>query len=300
MTKTLIIVLGNENSEFGVLSETSTLRVCKVIEVLQRDPASDFLCTGAYGEGFNRSSTPHGRLMAEAIAAGGISMSRCAGVTNSSNTVEDAVACAAYASRYDRFVIITSAFHLERAKYLFNRILIGKMIEFEVADPANDGLPAKIAHEQKLLADLKRGLRLERIDFARCDHGTLQYLANELQHYDKISYYPLVGAVAATSFGYSLVRSGIVIELVRDVALTLFIGVMAYLYVRFANTARVFREEMSLVAFAIGQPTITTSVQVATPLIRLRFLRPVIVIPAVILFNWLVIVAYRVASMLAG
>lgn len=123
--KKIILVLGAPNDARGNLSQIALDRLTCVLVLYQANPDFEILCTGGFGDHFNTTSKPHSFyaklfLMNKGIPAEVISESAL-----SSNTIAD------FKFTKDRIlgqlpellVIVTSDFHMERAKLLYNKII---------------------------------------------------------------------------------------------------------------------------------------------------------------------------------
>jgi len=71
---------------------------------------------------------------------------------NGNSTLENAVFAQHYVHDADRVVVITSLYHVERTKYIFNKVF---EVEVEVAGVKVEGFEAEKVRDRQLLADLK-------------------------------------------------------------------------------------------------------------------------------------------------
>ncbi|ADU66526.1 protein of unknown function DUF218 [Desulfurispirillum indicum S5] len=264
--RTLVVLLGNENDEAGELSETAILRAQAAAEYVKAHADCLVLPTGAFGDHFNTSATPHGKLLALYLLGQGVSPDRILPSTKSSNTLEDAfgvLRALTSLAGIERVHIITSAFHMPRTRFIFGRVLQDYELSYqEACDPTDSAKRVRLqAHEKKALEKIRR----EWVDVANFDLGnfpTASYegLGYELRHYDNISYLAIAGAFFL--FGYLALGSfpqsggfGYVSTLVSVVLVVLF----WYLYKRLANTAAAARRVLSAIERLYEVPGISST-----------------------------------------
>lgn len=127
---TVFVVLGSPNSPLGILSTISKNRLDYCLEHIQKEDV--ILCTGGWGPQFNTSEIAHETLAKEYLIANGIAADRFLKGALSSNTVEDAVKVKEICSEkgLDDLTIVTSDYHLERVKLIFNEILAAYKLNF--------------------------------------------------------------------------------------------------------------------------------------------------------------------------
>ncbi|PAJ72132.1 hypothetical protein CJF42_22880, partial [Pseudoalteromonas sp. NBT06-2] len=118
--------------------------------------------TGGFGEHFNLTNIPHGQYIQEYLIAKGIPSSSFIEIALSSYTLEDATLSKPILEQYSitRCILVTSDFHMERAKLLFN--LIMPNIDFKYSE-------AKILVSelelQKLIKHEKNAIKRELANF---------------------------------------------------------------------------------------------------------------------------------------
>jgi len=115
------------------------------------------LCTGGWGNHFNTSPLAHAVYSKAYLRKKGIPEHAFIELALSANTVEDAVKSKIILSRLDNpgITIITSDFHLERVKLIFNEVLKG--FEFQFKAVHSDFLDSK--EREKLVAHEQAGIR---------------------------------------------------------------------------------------------------------------------------------------------
>ena len=157
---TAIIVLGAPNDENGNLSSIALERCEQALKEYQRDPQARILPTGGWGPHFNTTGKPHGHYVREHLKACGIPDAAFVECAESSNTIEDAKLCRPIVTRHGfrKLIVVTSDFHVARARFLFQQEFPGVVIEFAASQtrlPESD-LRRRILHEQAALAKLEQ------------------------------------------------------------------------------------------------------------------------------------------------
>ena len=158
MIKEVLIVLGAPNSPAGKLSKISKSRLDYCANLFS--PGKLILCTGGWGQHFNTSKEAHAVYSKRYLLNKGLSEKSFLDNALSENTVDDAVKTAAIVSSFEEvtLTVITSEYHLERVKLVFNEVLAGFKINYEgVPNPVTGKeLKALIEHEQKAIAGIKK------------------------------------------------------------------------------------------------------------------------------------------------
>lgn len=161
MAERVLIVLGAPNSPDGVLSEMAKGRLDLCLKIYTENDL--VLCTGGWGKHFNISKKPHAFYAKEYLVKNGVSPQCFLDFALSANTVEDAVKVKEIISKFTEphLVVVTSDFHLERAKLIFDEILKGYTIRFMGAsvELPEEQRKKTIAHEKKAIKSIiKNGL----------------------------------------------------------------------------------------------------------------------------------------------
>src|SRR5271157_2178188 len=155
----LFIVLASTNDDEGNLSVVAVSRLREALEAVACADESKMILTGGIGEHFNRTNKPHAYYACQFLLCNGLSPSKIVGFVASVSTFEDAT----LTERFLRFrtpksiCVVTSDFHVERARVLFTHAFRRDDIAFR---PARTPLPAKELarledHERKALKLLK-------------------------------------------------------------------------------------------------------------------------------------------------
>ncbi len=123
MSKRILVILGATNSAYGKLSNTAIERINACYKLFVTGDL--ILCTGGWGDHFNTSKNPHALYTKNYLLKKEISNSSFLPFALSNNTVEDAVKIKKIIANisYQKLIIITSNFHLERVQLIFNEIL---------------------------------------------------------------------------------------------------------------------------------------------------------------------------------
>lgn len=119
----LIIVLGSPNDEQGHLHSIAIER-CQAALRLHRDNAeSELLLTGGFGAHFNTTDKPHAHYLKAWLLEHGVEPGAFLPFAESRNTLEDASMAKpiALASGARLAVVVTSDYHLDRARFVFER-----------------------------------------------------------------------------------------------------------------------------------------------------------------------------------
>ena len=159
MENTAIVVLGALNDERGVLADLAKERCDQAISEFRRHAGSRMIPTGGWGQHFNTTAKPHSHYLREYLTAHGVPDEAIAECVESSNTIEDARLCRPVVERYGfrKLVVVTSDFHVARARYIFTQEFSGMVIEFSGSRThlPEEEFRARVAHEQRALARLK-------------------------------------------------------------------------------------------------------------------------------------------------
>jgi uncharacterized SAM-binding protein YcdF (DUF218 family) len=158
--KGIIIILGAPNDEKGELSTIARARCEHAIKEYKRHPGYKFLLTGGYGEHFNTTEKPHAYytkhyLISRQIPEQDILFE----FVESSNTLEDARLSQPIVKRYGvkHVIVVTSDFHLDRTKYLFQQTVKDIQLSFSGShtDLPQQELEALLLHEKEALRSLR-------------------------------------------------------------------------------------------------------------------------------------------------
>ena len=153
-----IILLGGPNNAQGELSEIVIKRCQTAFEYHLNFPELKILCTGGFGAHFNETEHAHADYVKAYLKELGVHDTQFLPIAESRFTLEDALLTKPILQRADisEVVLITSSFHMKRAKYIFNRLCPELFLEcVEAPTPVCE-------HElEKLLAHEVRALQRE-------------------------------------------------------------------------------------------------------------------------------------------
>jgi hypothetical protein len=249
----ILVLMGNENSHEGELSEIAKSRAELAIQILQEEHHLQVIPTGAFGDHFNTSIVPHGKILTNFLVENGIQPSKILPFTHSSNTLQDAYEVLRILSKkpdVEHVHVVSSDFHMERVKYIFGRVLQAYHLTFQeaISPVTRAELRRLLDHERKSLARLKK----EWVDIAHFDlhefpSEAYENLGNELRHYDNLSYIVVTGTIVL--FGYflsdnTLSGSSTLVKAVAYLCATFLVITLWYLYKRLADTAASARRVM--------------------------------------------------------
>ncbi|TWF33877.1 DUF218 domain-containing protein [Chitinophaga polysaccharea] len=154
----LLIVLGAPNDHLGNLSQIAEDRLACAYNFYDANNDFKLVCTGGFGQHFNTTDEPHYYYARKYLTDRGIPVDAFLNCPSSSNTIEDfqMTKDLVLEEQPDILVIITSDFHLTRARALFYRIINYPRVVFI---PAPSSLPeerllALMAHEARALKKL--------------------------------------------------------------------------------------------------------------------------------------------------
>lgn len=118
----IIIVLGAPNSSTGELSSIAQSRLNHCVSIYET--GMFVVCTGGWGEQFNTTKTAHADYAKNYLIKKGIPVDSFLDGVYSANSVDDAVKTKQVINGIDaKLMIITSDYHLERIKLIFNKVL---------------------------------------------------------------------------------------------------------------------------------------------------------------------------------
>jgi len=151
----IIIILGAPNDKNGELSSIAKERCEQAIIEYRRHPSYKILPTGGYGLHFNTTEKPHAFYAKRYLISRNVPAEDILEFAESSNTIEDAKLTKPIVEKYGvkRVIVVTSDFHLQRAKYVFQREFLGIEIAFSecFTNLPQSELDALKQHEKRAL-----------------------------------------------------------------------------------------------------------------------------------------------------
>ena len=158
MKTEVLIVLGAPNSITGKLSKISRSRLDCCADLYSEGIA--VLCTGGWGAHFNTSKNAHAFYAKNYLLKKGVEGEDFLEFALSENTVDDAVKAKAILSElgYEQITVISSDYHIERVKLIFNEILEEFQLKYiGVKSPlSKKELHSLVLHEQKAIKSIKK------------------------------------------------------------------------------------------------------------------------------------------------
>ena len=135
--KYIILLLGAPNDEQGRLSQMAQDRIDCAYNLYANNEHMTFLCTGGYGQHFNTTNRPHAYYAKQALIKKGVreedflpfilstNTVSYTHLTLPTNTYEDFKISKEIIEKElpDMLIVITSDFHIRRAKLLHDRII---------------------------------------------------------------------------------------------------------------------------------------------------------------------------------
>ncbi len=157
--KTVIMVLGAPNDEYGNLSAIALDRLYLAYELAINNEKSLLLCTGGNGDHFNKTEKPHYYFAERFLQMKGIDKGRFLNGIPSRNTIEDFTLSmpTVQAINPDLLVIVTSKFHMGRVRYIAEKVF-GSINKFYVSSTSSlteTELKPLIDHENQALQAIK-------------------------------------------------------------------------------------------------------------------------------------------------
>ncbi|MEN8201644.1 MAG: YdcF family protein [Bacteroidota bacterium] len=159
----IIIILGAPNSKEGELYSVAKQRCEMGIQEYRNRPTWKIVLTGGFGEHFNESEKPHAYYLKKYLIERGVAPVVIVNSVMSTNTLEDASLTKPILVQYkvDDIIVVTSDFHYDRARYIFEREYSDANIKIRFSlcntDESTCGfdLKSQKAHEKNSLRKLK-------------------------------------------------------------------------------------------------------------------------------------------------
>ena len=156
----IIIVLGSPNDEHGGLFSIGIERGEAARQLLAGRPGWKLLLTGGFGAHFNTADKPHAYYLQRWLQGHGVADEVFLPWALSRNTLEDASLARpiVVAAGTTRAVVVTSDYHLDRARFVFEREFASTTVELEFSSTQTDesicrlDLVAMRKHETEALA----------------------------------------------------------------------------------------------------------------------------------------------------
>ena len=155
----MIIVLGSPNDDKGNLSSIAIERCNQAIREYCLHNGYKILLTGGYGEHFNRTNKPHAFYAKKYLVSNKIPSEEILDFIESSNTIADVKLSIPAIEIYNPkiIIVVTSDFHHDRVKWLFEQELPNEeiLLSCSKTELPEEDLKQMRAHEIKALYNLK-------------------------------------------------------------------------------------------------------------------------------------------------
>ncbi len=158
--KKIYVVLGSLNYKTGELNDLATNRIDKCLEIIKEQNNYKILCTGGFGNNFNNTPIPHAEHLYRYLEKNGVDRDVFLAPALSKNTVDDAVKSKEILEQleFEEFIVITSDFHVDRVKLIFN-LICGEIWNFKVISAKSNMTPERSKklrdHENKAIKQIK-------------------------------------------------------------------------------------------------------------------------------------------------
>jgi len=268
----LIILLGNTNSANGELSEIAKARCAVAISAIKNNSEYRVLPTGGFGDHFNTSNTAHWKHLTKYLMSQGISPDVMMVPQESSNTLEDALVARRISvlNKASAISVVTSEFHLERVRYIFERLFPDFHLEFLAAE--DNYVRSKInelkTHELENLEKIKREWVITPLfDGGKFPSEVYTNAEKEHKHYDQISWIAMTGLLGLDGFlinhthGLFSSNAFFIQKLAYFFTGSFLLLLLWMIYDRSAQTARAARRVLTLIEIGYGQRGFSSSYQ---------------------------------------
>jgi len=155
----IVVVLGGTNTRHGRLSPMCVRRLTRALALYRARPADTMLVlTGGFGAHFNTTRRPHWHYARAWLRRQQVPESCFLGFLESTNTPDDGRLAADLLARFPTAAVtlVTSDFHLARARYLFQRHLGSRRFRTAASRCLTHFAPST---QQRLVAHERRRLR---------------------------------------------------------------------------------------------------------------------------------------------
>nr|WP_269902795.1 YdcF family protein [Shewanella nanhaiensis] len=154
--------MGAPNDADGNLSEMALSRCDLAYTYFCQNPHLKLICTGGIGAHFNITSTPHAQYLKNYLINKGVPQINFLPLVESQFTFEDALLAREVIEVYDitSIVLVTSEFHLPRAKLVFSTMFPQITFHYLAATTPlpEDELLKLEKHERDVMARERRNL----------------------------------------------------------------------------------------------------------------------------------------------
>ena len=159
----IIIILGSPNNDRGELLTIARERLDQGIFEYRNNPDFKIIPTGGFGEHFNTTDLPHAHYAKQYLISSGVPTDDILDFAISSYTMEDATASKTICDKFEvtSIVVVTSDFHMERAKLIFDHVYSGYKLSYSSSKTniSSHQLEALREHEMKSVNQLKQKIQ---------------------------------------------------------------------------------------------------------------------------------------------
>lgn len=156
----IVVILGSPNDDKGNLSDIAIGRNEKGIEEYRNHEGYKILVTGGFGNHFNTTDKPHAFYAKQFLLKNGIPDNDILEFAESGYTIEDATFSKPIVDKYGvkNLVIVTSDFHIDRVKFIFEKVFKGYNLMFSGAKTnfSQEEYDKLLEHEKKEIERMKR------------------------------------------------------------------------------------------------------------------------------------------------
>ncbi|WP_104382283.1 YdcF family protein [Sphingobacterium sp. HMA12] len=155
----MIIVLGAPNDAQGNLSQIAHDRLHCAYNLYLANPGFKIVCTGGFGAHFNTADQPHYFYAHKFLRGKGVAENALMEGVLSTNTIADFELSKALVmdASPEILLVITSDFHMERARILYRQYIGYPKVVFipAVSSLSEEQLAPLIAHESRAVKKLR-------------------------------------------------------------------------------------------------------------------------------------------------
>ena len=163
LSKGMIVILGSPNSADGELYSIAKARCELALGEYAKRPDWKILLTGGYGPHFNTTGQPHAAYLKDYLVKRGVPGQAIVEFAESVNTLEDASLSKPIILKYraSEILVVTSDYHIDRARYVFEREFADTEVHIEFSVSETDegtcefDLESQKKHEQEALVKLR-------------------------------------------------------------------------------------------------------------------------------------------------
>lgn len=152
--------MGHTNSPLGTLSDIAVSRADEAVRILTTGSTSCYVIpTGGFGK-FNATSTAHAQILANYLIQQGVKARSIIPSIRGASTLTDVLDVKRIYFEYGldpELQVVTSSFHVQRVRYIFERLCPDIAITFVGVDYPTDQseLASLLAHERVALRRLE-------------------------------------------------------------------------------------------------------------------------------------------------